>query len=279
MGNNADTNISGGDYWDFIDTRSNVKHGEDFWRAYLREVYQVLKARWREESRCGLTLKTDLYDEAISSYNLISLFGSDCEQIIGTDLSFVTALAAKKRIKAEWGGEHEFVVSDARKHAFRSNIFDRVISNSTLDHFSDKEDIFQSLRELQRIMKPGGTLMITLDNPWNPVVFLRNRLPYRWLRSLGLIPFYMGATLSRPELIHALEANGFNVCDSTAIVHSPRILAIRLGNILDRVGHGRTRTYFYRVLKAFERLEGLPTKYMTGYYVAVKAVKNGLLQL
>ena len=279
MGNKPETNISGGHYWDFIDKRSNVEQSEDFWRAHLREVYQVLKARWREESKCGLTLKTDLYDEAISSYNLISLFGSDCEQIIGTDLSFVTALAAKNRITAEWRGEYEIVVSDARKHAFISNIFDRVISNSTFDHFSDKEDLFQSLRELQRILKPGGTLMITLDNPWNPVVFLRNRLPYRWLRSLGLIPFYMGVTLSRPELIHALEANGFKVCDSTAIVHSPRILAIRIGNILDRVGHGRTRAYFHRVLRTFECLEGLPTKYLTGYYVAVKAVKHGLSQL
>ncbi|NTW37763.1 MAG: class I SAM-dependent methyltransferase, partial [Syntrophobacteraceae bacterium] len=144
-----------------------------------------MKARWGEESRCGLTLKTDLYDEAISSYNLMSLFGSDCEQIIGTDVSLVTALAARKRMAAEWKGGHKIVVSDARKHAFRSNVFDRVISNSTLDHFSDKKDIFQSLRELQRIMRPGGTLMITLDNPWNPIVFLRNRLPYRWLKYLG----------------------------------------------------------------------------------------------
>jgi SAM-dependent methyltransferase len=275
MGNKTDTNMHGRDYWDFIGTRSNVISSEDFWREHLRELYQGLKARWMEAPRCGLTLKTDLYDEAISSHNLISLFGTDSDRIVGTDLSSVTALAAKKRITAEWREGCGFVVSDARKLAFRSRVFDRIISNSTLDHFSDKKDIFQSLRELQRIMKPGGMLLITLDNPWNPVVFLRNRLPYRWLRSLDIIPFYMGATLSRPELIRALEANGFTVCDSTAIVHSPRILAIRIGNLLDRVGHGRMRACFHRVLKTVEHLEGLPTKYLTGYYIAVKAVKKG----
>jgi SAM-dependent methyltransferase len=274
MGSKTETIISGIDYWDSIGTRSNVKHSEDLWRAHLRELYQELKDRWNQQSRCELTLKTDLHDEAISNHNLISVFGSDSDQIVGTDLSFVTALAAKNRMEAEWRGDHEIVVSDARKHAFGSNIFDRIISNSTLDHFSDKKDIFQSLRELQRIMKPGGTLMITLDNPWNPAVFLRNRLPYRWLKSLGVIPFYMGVTLSRPELIHALESNGFSVCDSTAIVHRPRILAIRIGNILGKVGHGRTRVYFHRILKTFECLEGLPTKYVTGYFVAVKAVKR-----
>ena len=274
MENETETTTSSPDYWDLIVTRSNLKHNEDFWRAHQRVLFQRLKARWSELTKPGRTLKTDLYDEAVSSYNLISLFGSDCEQIIGTDFSFATALAAKKKLVAEWKGGLNIVVSDAREHAFKSDSFDSVISNSTLDHFADKKGIFQSLRELQRIMKSGGALLITLDNPWNPVVFLRNRLPYRWLKSLGIIPFYMGVTLSKPELICALEANGFRVCDSTAIVHSPRILAIRIGNILDRVGSGIIRAYFHRFLTAFECLEGLPTKYVTGYYVAIKAVKR-----
>jgi hypothetical protein len=32
--------------------------------------------------------------------------------------------------------------------------------------------------------------------------------------------------------------------------------------------------WFRKLLRLFERLEGLPTRYVTGHYVAVKAVKR-----
>jgi ubiquinone/menaquinone biosynthesis C-methylase UbiE len=202
------------------------------------------------------------------------VFGNGSEKIVGTDVSLLVARAAKKRMEDQWGGWRKATVSDARQQAFKSNVFDEIISNSTLDHFSGKKDIIESLRELRRVLKPGGTLIITLDNPWNPVVSVRNRLPYRWLKFLGVIPFYMGVTLSRSELIRALESNGFRVEDSTAIVHSPRILAIWAGHILARLGWGRTKAVLHHLLRGFEFLERLPTKSLTGYYVAVKARKT-----
>ena len=84
----------------------------------------------------------------------------------------------------------------------------------------------------------------------------------------------MGVTLSRPELIRALESNGFEVRDSTAIVHSPRILAIWTGRILDRIGLDGIRAVCHRLLQVCELLERLPTRYLTGHYVAVKAKKT-----
>lgn len=274
MSASPENNTFGRDYWDSLVAKPHVMGSEDFWRAHLKEIYQRMKERWRGNARPKLVLKTDLYDEAISTHNLIPLFGSQCEQIIGTDVSFRTSRAAKRRMADEYGGWRSIAVSDARNHAFKANAFDEVLSFSTLDHFPDRKDITESLRELRRILRPGGTLIITFDNPWNPVIFVRNRLPYRLLRFLGVIPFYMGVTLSRPELIRDLESNGFQVCDSTAIVHSPRIFAIRVGHLLDRTGREGIRAFFHRLLRAFEALEALPTKYVTGYYVAVKAVKS-----
>jgi len=274
MEEKAETKSSGGDYWDIIAAETGGKDLDDFWRAHLKEIYRDLRDRWREGIRPGRMLKTDLYDEAVSRHGLIPVFGSGCDQIIGTDVSLLAARGAKQRLADEWGRWQKIVVSDARRHAFKSNVFDEIISNSTLDHFSDKKDILESLRELRRILKPGGLLIITLDNPWNPVVLLRNKLPYRLLKSLGVIPFFMGVTLSRPELVRALESNGFGVRDSTAIVHSPRILAIWTGRVLGRIGLGGIRAVFHRLLWAFECLEGLPTRCLTGYYVAVKARKT-----
>jgi SAM-dependent methyltransferase len=263
----------GSDYWDRIARQADVKHREDLWRAHLKEIYQGLKERWRGKGRSGCTLKTDLFDEAASSHGLIPVFGGACEEIVGTDVSFHAALQAKRRMERDWGGWGRVAVSDARSQAFRSGVFDEVISNSTLDHFSSKEEIFESLGELQRILKPGGSLFLTLDNPGNPIVFVRNLLPYRYLKAVGVIPFFMGVTLSRSELVRALEARGFRVCESTAIVHSPRIFAIWTGHVLNRMGREGVRECLRGVLRVFERLERLPTKYLTGYYVAVKAEK------
>ncbi len=240
----------------------------------MKGLYQGLQQRWGPDDRPGRILKTDLYDEAISAHNLVSLFRDRCGHMVGTDVSLEIARAAKRRMADSPDPWHAIVVSDARSLGFRSGAFDAIISNSTLDHFSDKRDITESLRELHRIMRTGATLTITLDNPSNPIIFLRNRLPYRLLRFLGVIPFYMGVTLSRPDLVRALESNGFQACESTAIAHAPRILAIWVGRILERRSGRGIREGFHRLLRAFERLERLPTKYLTGHYVAVKAVRR-----
>jgi SAM-dependent methyltransferase len=272
--NRTHKNPFGPEYWDSIVTKSNVEGTEDLWRAHMKELYQGLQERWGRNTRVGRILKTDLYDEAISTHNLVSLFGSRCDQFVGTDVSPEIARAAKRRTVHQGKGWDAIAVSDARHLAFRSCVFDEVISNSTLDHFSDRRDITASLKELQRVMRPGATLMITLDNPRNPVIFLRNRLPYRFLRFLGLIPYYMGVTLSEPELVCELESNGFKVCASTAIAHAPRILVIRLGQMLGRNGRGRIRECVRSLLRMFEHLETLPTRYVSGYFVAVRAVRE-----
>lgn len=263
----------GSGYWDSLVGESRLKDRQDLWRAHMKELYERLTERWRGQERRKRILKTDLYEEAVSRHSLIPSFAGRCEHMVGSDVSFETARAAKQRMAGEGTGWRSIVVSDARHQAFKSDAFDEIVSNSTLDHFPDRKDIRQSLSELRRMLKPGGLLIITLDNPWNPVVFLRNRLPYRLLKRLGLIPYYMGVTCSRSQLIRALQSQGFRVEDSTAIVHSPRIIAIRAGRILEKVGRQRSEATFHKLLRALEGLERLPTRYVTGYYVAVKAVK------
>jgi ubiquinone/menaquinone biosynthesis C-methylase UbiE len=182
-------------------------------------------------------------------------------------------MTAKRQMTSLGEEGHQIAVSDARRQAFKSQIFDTVFSNSTLDHFSNRPDLLASLGELYRIIKPGGTLLITLDNPQNPVVSLRNRLPYKLLKQIGIIPYYMGVTLSRCELVRALESGGFRICDSTVIIHSPRIFAMWAGYFLGRLKRERLNARFIKLLGFFECLERLPTKHFTGYYVAVKAIK------
>jgi len=260
-------------YWHTVVNRALPDNIQGLWRLHMRRVYGDLMSRWRDNTKCNRMLKTDLYEEATTPYNLIPLLQKNA-RIIGMDVSYEVAVLAKQRLQKEQNLRCDIVVCDTRKFAFKSGAFDQIISNSTLDHFSERKDIAVALRELSRILKPGGRLIITLDNPLNPMVFLRNRLPYRLLKSVGLIQYYVGKTLSKSQLIHLLELSGFKVQDTAFIDHTPRVLAVWVGYILQRIGNEAIKVYFYKLLNKCEYLERLPLRNFTGNFVAAKAIKE-----
>jgi len=240
----------------------------------MKKIYRNLLDRWTESSDNCLAIKTDLFDEAISPHYLMSIIDEKYGRALGMDISFDIACAAMKRMKANSAQNH-VVLCDVRKMGFKDGSFDPIISPSTLDHFDHKSDIVISLKEIFRVMRPDGSLVITLDNPLNPVILIRNLMPHRLMKMLGIIPFKMGVTVRIAELIQMLEFVGFTVQDHTAIAHTPRILAIRVGQMLDKIGNLTLKNYFFRVMAIIEGLEYLPTRYFTGYFIAVKAVKKG----
>ena len=69
------------------------------------------------------------------------------------------------------------VAADVRVLPFPAGTFDGVLSTSTLDHFEAIDDLHRALGELRRVLRPAGRLVLTLDNPANPLIRLRNALP------------------------------------------------------------------------------------------------------
>ncbi len=261
-------------YWDDVFNEALRNEGEDLWRLYMKGVYEKLLSRWMGNRTSDRVLKTDLYDEAVSFYNLFSILEKLGKQVVGIDISPKVTAAAKKRVPPDSKRRYKFVVCDVRKLPFRSSSFDRIVSNSTLDHFSSSEDISIGLKELYRVLKPGGTLVVTLDNPFNPVVFLRNLLPYRFLKSKSIIPYYMGVTLSKKRLASILRSVGFSICDTAFIEHDPRILTVWLGRVVGNACSGGVRKLFLGLLKAFEIQQKSPLSFLSGYFVAFKAVRE-----
>jgi hypothetical protein len=115
--------------------------------------------------------------------------------------------------------------------------------------------------------------VLVLDNPHNPVVWLRNRLPFAWLKRLGLVPYYIGPTYGRAEARRRLESLGLSVTHETALAHAPRAPAIWLSALVGRRPGSRLPALTARLLDAFDRLDRAPTRYRTGYYLALRAEK------
>jgi SAM-dependent methyltransferase len=166
--------------------------------------------------------------------------------------------------------------TDVRRLGLRSETFDVVFSPSTLDHFRRTDQIALALRELRRVLRPGGRLLLTLDNPWNPLLRARNRMYRRSGRVSGLIPFAMGCTMSRERLVAALKEAGFEVLDSRYVLHTPRVIGLWLGEWAARAGRERDGARLRTLFNGLERvLRRLPTAPWTGCFVAVDCVRRG----
>lgn len=254
-------------YWDSVYKTLKKDGAYSLWRSHNDVVNIALLGRWLPQGKTGRLLKTDLFDE-VASNGMYPFLKVKAENIIGLDISSLIVKAAQKTCNDLKG-----TIADVRCLPFHNNTFDSIISISTIDHFSSKIEIIKSLREIHRVLRKGGYLIITLDNLTNPVIALRSILPFHLLNRLGLVPYYVGKTLGPRRLCRILEQSGFKVENLDAVMHCPRVLAVAMARIFEKYAKIKTQKRFLRALMAFERLFRLPTRFLTGYFVAVRAIK------
>jgi ubiquinone/menaquinone biosynthesis C-methylase UbiE len=257
-------------YWDQVADRFEADNQSPTWRAYMQRCYLQLAHRWFADVPPGLTLKTDLFEEAVTPYHLFDGLG---EEMAGMDLSLAIVRAARHRLQRREHGDAALAVCDSRRLPWASHSMMRILSGSSLDHFEETRDIDVALGELVRCLRPGGCLVVTFDNPHNPLVRLRNALPFRALARIGLVPYFVGATYDRHTAQRVLTALGLTVTHVEAMAHAPRAPAIWAGRQYARRS-GNPSPQLLRLLSAFDRVFARsPLRFLTGYYVALRAVK------
>lgn len=256
-------------YWDaVVGARTKKPHYMDeFLGALKRDAYLALIGRWAGDLPFRAVLKTDLFEEAMGpDAFLLDLCDGACAPV-GMDISVTAARAALARDAARRG---RYVVADVRRLPFAGQSFPVVVSPSTLDHFSDANDLGIALRELHRVLEPGGRLIITLDNRQNvfdPLLRLAIRL--------GRTPFHIGRSYSVAGLRGELEAAGFRVLETTAILHNPRLMAVLTTSAARRLGWRPLTRLVRGGLRAAQGLERTRLRYRTGSFVAALAIREG----
>ena len=252
-------------YWEAVGRQLQARFHGELWRRCSDGIHHGWLKRVAGDLCGALVLKTDLFDEA-SGDGLAGWFEERGNRVIGFDLAISTVKAALQRQNCKCGA-----VCDVRNLPFGAGRFDCVLSDSTLDHFNSEEEIRRSLTELRRVLRPNGTLLLTMDNPRHPLVALRNSFPALW-RKLGVVPYSVGVTCSAGCLGQLLETVGFEVTEMGAILHAPRVLAVALCTWFEkRWGVRRPPAWWLRWLNCFERLGSLQSKQFTGQFVAVVA--------
>jgi len=230
-------------------------------------VNLALLQSWWPDKPVETVLKTDLFDEAFGD-GLHPFMRSNDRSINGIDISATIIAEVKRKFP-----EIHAAVADVRQLPFKNDHFDLIISNSTLDHFKVASEISVAVAELYRVLRPGGQMVLTLDNLRNPMITLRHILPFRLLHSLGVVPYFMGATFGPRGLHKMVRQAGFQVIDTASIMHCPRVVAVAVAGLLQRHAKRPAQQRLLRRLMAFEKLSRLPTHSFSGHFVAVKAVK------
>ena len=253
--------------WEGFPETYQAQGPQRLWRAHSDAVNRALVARWRPVEKMDTLLKTDLFDEAVSD-GLSPLLNSLARRVFYMDSSLEVLEMAKHRYS-----RLPTIGADVRHLPFPNGTFDGIVSNSTLDHFESLDEILTSLRELYRVLRPGGQMILTLDNPTNPIILLRNGLPFRLLYCMKIVPYYVGVTLGPYRLQHVLEEVGFKVLEVDAIMHCPRVLAVAMARWLERYTSATVQRCLLRFLMAFEGLSRLPTRFLTGHFTAAKVTK------
>lgn len=255
-------------YWKDLGGQSEGGHRQPLWRTHSDAVNGAWLAERLPPATAGPLLKTDLFDEALA-LGLYPLLADRAPLVIGIDVANSTIDAARAR-----HGNLRGVCGDVRALPFATASIATVVSTSTLDHFGSLEEITVSLRELHRVLRPDGRLLLTLDNLANPLVAARNTLPFPILHAAGIVPYRIGKTAGPLWLRRSIRNVGFDVLEVSALLHCPRVLAVAGAALLHRLGSPEAQRRYVDWLQSFENLNRWPSRFLTGYYIGVVARKR-----
>jgi tRNA (uracil-5-)-methyltransferase TRM9 len=107
------------------------------------------------------------------------------------------------------------VNADARYLPYANNSFDCAIAVATYHHIEDEEERLRAIKELYRILKPGGEAFITVWNKWQPKFWLKAKdvlVPWR-SKDKTLYRYYY--LFSYREIEELTRKAGFEVVDSS----------------------------------------------------------------
>jgi len=211
-------------------------------------------------------LKTDTFEEAYGEDALFPSLGLNGYLKLGVDISIPTTQAAAARLQNSGA---IFLAADVRQLPFRSGSVGLVLSNSTLDHFPTRNELHLALAEIARVLHSQGRLVLTLDNPWNPLYWM-----LRAMSRLRATPFSLGRTLSAPALVQALKDCGLEVESTGTLLHNPRVLSTILFLALRRCLGRRADAPVRALLRFFALGEKLPTRWLTACFITACARKT-----
>ncbi len=143
-------------------------------------------------------------------------------EVVGADGEMHSADVVDIRIETTG---YEFHLVEGTTLPFPDETFDAVISNHCIEHTGGRSEQELHLRELGRVLRPGGIGYLAVPNRWGPVEPHFRLLGLSWLPTNGLQSRYVRMArrgecydcrlLSRSELRSMFAAAGLDASERT----------------------------------------------------------------
>ena len=134
-------------------------------------------------------------------------------ELYGVDYS-VEMLKFALKYSKKFAFPVNLATADIRALPYADRAFDYAIAVATYHHIDEKEERLASLRELRRVLRPGGEAFITAWNRWQPRFWFSGKeamVPWR-AKSETLYRYYY--LFSYNELERLIIQAGFTVLKS-----------------------------------------------------------------
>ena len=132
-------------------------YDEDIHGQHARTLYPVL---WSKLAHIPFQRALDLGCGTGEMMKML-LQSDDQRELYGIDLSEKMLSVAEGKLS----GKVQLVLGDSEHLPFVDNFFDVVYCNDSFHHYPAPENV---IREVQRVLKPGGTFLI--GDCWQPLV-------------------------------------------------------------------------------------------------------------
>ena len=148
-----------------------MKSNIDFFRAnvdFYSEEYRDYSLKPWEKKIVGLVSGPNVLDVACGGGRITVPLLRRGHNVVGID--FVKEFEDRIRYHiAEFVGEFSFIASDMTKLPLSANTFDSVICINSLVYLRNAGEVCESIREMNRVLKPSGKLFITTWNLLHPL--------------------------------------------------------------------------------------------------------------
>jgi len=198
-------------YFEGANALSKLKHQE-----YLEFIR-------KNQMHTSLILKTDLFVEAKDLEDNYLPLLTDSNRFVGMDISLETVKVARAKLSSRIPGM-TYVVCDVLALPFQSDVFDAVISDSTLDHIPPAK-LSGALHDLSGVLKNKGRLILSLNSVHNlPAVIMRK------IRNVWDPDWFFTFSISLSRVCRQLKKIGFHIQDSSYILplHPFEIALLRM---------------------------------------------------
>lgn len=233
-----------GRYWDRRAKETGSLFGASSTAFYRRSEVRLFKRYFGKLSGKKL-LKLDLWNET-NNTQILLWAAQEGAEVYGLDISDYLVRQARKKFK-EAGLKGNLIKCDMREIKMADESFDLVYTMGTIEHVSDYD---RAIKEIYRVLKPGGKAIIGVPNKFDP--FLRPLVVWL-LTKVGKYPYAPEKSFSYSELEREIKKAGFKLEARTGILFMPGVL-----RLIDVYSHQKMPVLSQSIgviLKPFEFLE------------------------